>query len=93
MDTCTNKSSFRFVLSVLSREEVEEKFGERINVVKFLITLNMFEYLFLQNFACEFDVQNHLLPFISELGQLDKDTEVNQIIIDLYFDKKQGMQL
>ncbi len=35
-------------------------------------------------------MQNHLLPFISELGQLDKDTEVNQIIIDLYFDKKAG---
>ena len=46
----------------------------------------------MQNFACEFDVQNHLLPFISELEQLDKDTEVNQIIIDLYFDKKQDMQ-
>ncbi len=45
-------------------------------------------FIFLQNFACEFDVQNHLLPFISELEQLDKDTEVNQIIIDLYFDKK-----
>ena len=78
----------------LSREEVEEKFGERINVVKFF---NHIKYVpniyFLQNFACEFDVQNHLLPFISELEQLDKDTEVNQIIIDLYFDKKQGMQL
>ena len=35
-------------------------------------------------------MQNHLLPFISELEQLDKDTEVNQIIIDLYFDKKAG---
>lgn len=75
----------------LSREEVEEKFGERINVVKFF---NHIKYVpniyFLQNFACEFDVQNHLLPFISELEQLDKDTEVNQIIIDLYFDKKAG---
>lgn len=75
----------------LSREEVEEKFGERINVVKFF---NHIKYVpniyFLQNFACEFDVQNHLLPFISELEQLDKDTEINQIVIDLYFDKKAG---
>lgn len=75
----------------LSREEVEEKFGERINVVKFF---NHIKYVpniyFLQNFACEFDVQNHLIPFISELEQLDKDTEVNQIVIDLYFDKKAG---
>ncbi|UOB76830.1 glycosyltransferase [Bacillus sp. ZJS3] len=75
----------------LSRKEVEEKFGERINVVKFF---NHIKYVpniyFLQNFACEFDVQNHLLPFISELEQLDKDTEINQIVIDLYFDKKAG---
>ena len=45
---------------------------------------------FLQNVACEFDVQNHLLPFISGLEQMDENTEVNQILVDLYFDKKAG---
>ncbi|MEB9981050.1 glycosyltransferase family A protein, partial [Bacillus cereus] len=75
----------------LSREEIEEKFGERINITDFFKSIEYVPNIyFLQNVACEFDVQNHLLPFISGLEQMDENTEVNQILVDLYFDKKAG---
>lgn len=50
----------------LSREEVEEKFGERINVVKFLITLNMYRiFIFCKisrvNLMCKI-ICYHLFP-------------------------------
>ena len=50
----------------LSREEVEEKFYERINVVKFLITLNMYRiFIFAKfhavNLMCKI-ICYHLFP-------------------------------
>ncbi|PEA24341.1 glycosyl transferase [Bacillus cereus] len=75
----------------LLREDIEEKFGDRINVLEFYNSMKYIPNIyFLQNVACEFDVQNHLLPFISGLEKIDEDCDVNQIKIDLYYDEKAG---
>jgi hypothetical protein len=44
----------------------------------------------LQNIAAEFDMKNHLNPFITGLQQINENCIVNQVKVDLYFDKHLG---
>jgi len=74
-----------------SREYIEKHFGYRINVIDFYKKIKYVPNIyFLQNVAFEFDVKNHLMPFISQLKEMDENLAVNTIQIDLYYDKKAG---
>jgi hypothetical protein len=82
---------FRLAYPGLSREEVGERFSNRIKVLDFYSSIKYVPNIyFLQNAACEFDVQNHLLPFIAGLEKIGGNCEVNQFHIELYYDKKAG---
>jgi hypothetical protein len=75
----------------LSVQEVLELFPERINVMKFYNHIKCVPKIYyLQNAACEFDVTNHLLPFISDLQFMEEGCFVNRVTVDLYYDKQPG---
>ncbi|WP_245629066.1 glycosyl transferase family 2 [Alicyclobacillus shizuokensis] len=75
----------------LSIQEVLKVFPERINVIKFY---NHIKYVpkiyYLQNAACEYDMTNHVIPFLSDLQFMEDGCVVNKVIVDLYYDKQPG---
>ncbi|WP_220129301.1 glycosyl transferase family 2 [[Anoxybacillus] calidus] len=75
----------------LSEQEVTKLFPERIDVIKFY---NHIKYVpkiyYLQNVTCIHDVNNHLIPFISNLKYMDEGCVVNKVKVDLYYDKQPG---
>lgn len=89
------KDAFTQVFNIsypnLSLEEINNLFAERINVIAFY---NQIKYVpriyYLQNIAAEFDMKNHLEPFVEGLQQIDENCHVNPVKIDLYFDKSSG---
>ncbi|MFD2170997.1 glycosyl transferase family 2 [Tumebacillus lipolyticus] len=85
------KQVFNISYPSLSVQDVMQAFPERIDVMKFY---NQIKYVpkiyYLQNAACEFDVTNHLLPFLSELQFMEPGCVVNKVIVDLYYDKQPG---
>lgn len=85
------QSVFNLSYQGLTTEEVINRFGNRINVVQFFKSRKYVpEIYYLQNGACEFDVTNHLIPFLDELQHMDEKYEVKNVKIDLYYNKKMG---
>ncbi|MFK4417342.1 hypothetical protein ABH961_005946 [Bacillus sp. RC251] len=75
----------------LSIEEIEKLFAERINVIAFYNKIKYVPHIYyLQNIAAEFDMKNHLEPFITGLQQINENCMINQVKVDLYFDKHLG---
>ncbi len=75
----------------MSQEEVVQTFHERINVLAFYQKIGYVPPIdYLQNAASEFDMLNHLIPFLSGLHALSDDCEVHEIKVILNYNKKQG---
>ncbi|WDM03003.1 glycosyl transferase family 2 [Alicyclobacillus cycloheptanicus] len=65
--------------------------GERINVMKFYKKIKYVPKIYyLQNAACELDMSDHLIPFLSELAFMEPGSTVNPVIVDLYYDPQPG---
>ncbi len=43
-----------------------------------------------QNLSSKHDIENHLMPFIKELSQLDGKSFSNRITMQYYYDKEKG---
>ncbi|RBN38956.1 glycosyl transferase family 2, partial [Priestia megaterium] len=43
---------------------------------------------YLQNGAFEYDMDNHLLPFLTDLQHMPDGCEINNIKVDLYYNPK-----
>ncbi|TYR81532.1 glycosyl transferase family 2 [Priestia megaterium] len=75
----------------LSEEEVLKTFPERINILRFFHHLHYVPPIYyLQNAACEFDITNHLIPFIEGLKNMNDDCVVNEVKVFLNYNKSQG---
>jgi hypothetical protein len=73
----------------LTEDEVIASYGERINVVKFFRHINYVpKVYYLQNGAFEYDMDNHLLPFLTDLQDMPDDCEINNIKVELYYNPK-----
>ncbi len=85
------QSVFNLSYPSLSMQDVMKAFPERINVMKFY---NQIKYVpkiyYWQNAACEYDMTNHLLPFLSDLQFVEDGSLVNKVVVDLYYDKWPG---
>ncbi len=76
---------FRHSYSGLSEEEIIEKYRERINVIEFYKSIQYVpEIHYVQNVACEFDVVNHMIPFIEGLKNIKDNGIINHVYFDLY---------
>ncbi|MED1305546.1 glycosyl transferase family 2 [[Bacillus thuringiensis] serovar konkukian] len=85
------KQAFNLSYPNLSIEEIEKLFAERINVIAFYNKIKYVPHIYyLQNIAAEFDMKNHLEPFITGLQQINENCMINQVKVDLYFDKHLG---
>jgi len=85
------KQVFNISYPNLSLEEINHLFAERINVIAFYNQIKHVPRIYyLQNIAAEFDMKNHLEPFVDGLQQIDENYHVNPVKIDLYFDKRSG---
>jgi hypothetical protein len=82
---------FNLAYPRLTQEEIMNLYPERINVIKFY---NQIKYvpkiLYLQNVYCEYDVVGHLLPFIEGLQKIEDGSFVNNVTVELYYDKQPG---
>lgn len=75
----------------LSIQEIKDTFAERINVIAFYNKIGYVPPIYyLQNIAADFDMKNHLEPFITGLQELERIDAVNKVKLDLYFDKQLG---
>ncbi|AFQ11844.1 cell wall biosynthesis glycosyltransferase [Bacillus cereus FRI-35] len=75
----------------LSIQEIKDAFAERINVIAFYNKIGYVPPIYyLQNIAADFDMKNHLEPFITGLQELERIDAVNKVKLDLYFDKQLG---
>jgi hypothetical protein len=75
----------------ISREEVLERFKTRLNVIEFFKKINYVpNILYLQNIACDHDMQKHVTPFISELKDLANILGSHPIKFEFYCDKEKG---
>ncbi|MGE6593453.1 glycosyl transferase family 2 [Bacillus mycoides] len=85
------KQVFNLSYPNLSIEEIEKLFAERINVIAFYNKIKYVPHIYyLQNIAAEFDMKNHLEPFVTGLQQIDENCNINRVKVDLYFDKHLG---
>lgn len=75
----------------LSREEVLERFETRLNVIEFFKKINYVPNIFyLQNMACDHDMQKHVAPFINKLKGLVDVIGNTPIKLEFYSDKEKG---
>ncbi|MFB4473897.1 glycosyl transferase family 2 [Oceanobacillus caeni] len=75
----------------LSREEVEDRFLCRINVVEFYKKIGYVPPIYyLQNVSAKRDVDSHLIPFIEGLKDLSDELFSSQLNLKLYANEEQG---
>ncbi|WP_327987311.1 hypothetical protein [Geobacillus thermodenitrificans] len=78
--------------SGFSKEEIESKYRERLSVIEFYKEIGYIpNILYLQNMACEHDVQNHLQPFLGILKYSKQlFDEKSKVRFEFYYNEKQG---
>ncbi|GAA0421770.1 hypothetical protein GCM10008934_10290 [Virgibacillus salarius] len=75
----------------ITKEIAENKYKDRVNTIHNFKKYNHVPKIkYLQNSVVEHDVNNHLIPFISGLKDIDESIITNKLQVDLYFDHKLG---
>ncbi|WP_226618611.1 heparinase II/III family protein [Cytobacillus firmus] len=77
--------------SGLSFEEIKSTFKNRLDVTAFYASLDTIPNIYyLQNSACQHDMENHFTPFFKKHSQYLKEGKVGELITHLYFDEKEN---
>lgn len=72
-----------------STEEIVKHFSYRIHLLDFFKKINYVpEIYYLQNLACEHDINQHLTPFFLGLKDINESLDYKRIQFDLYYDKQ-----
>lgn len=75
----------------LSREEILQKYRERLNILEFYKSIKYVpEITYLQNISSKRDITHHLNPFILGLEEILDEYIDNSIEIQLYSNSEQG---
>ena len=75
----------------LSRDEILEKYNERLNVLEFYKKIEFVPKItYIQNIACSHDFNKHYWPFIKGLKEMDENIFNHEIEFILYANKEQG---
>lgn len=75
----------------LSKEEIIEKYNDRLNVLEFYKKMNfMPKITYIQNLVPNHDFNNHFWPFMKGLRNLDENIFNHEIDFVLYTNKEQG---
>lgn len=75
----------------ITKEIAETEYDSRISVLSSFKKHNYIPKVkYLQNSVVEHDINNHLIPFVSQLKEIDESVLTNEIQIDLYFNRKLG---
>jgi hypothetical protein len=82
---------FKYAHPNLTWDEVVNTYQDRLDVIKFY-QKNKFvpNIYFLQNISCKHDVNNHLIPFVNGLKDINEDTLFKKVNLEFYFDGKSG---
>ncbi|MCD4838319.1 glycosyl transferase family 2 [Neobacillus sedimentimangrovi] len=80
---------FQAVVPEYSKDEILKEFSYRINALEFFKKINYIpEIYYLQNLACEHDMDKHLIPFFLGLKEVSESLANKRIQFDLYYDKE-----
>lgn len=80
---------FNAVVPNYSREEILGQFSYRLNILDFFEKINYIpDIYYLQNLACEHDMNKHLTPFFLGLNEINESYVYKRIQFDLYYDKE-----
>lgn len=75
----------------LSKEEVEERFIHKINIVEFYKKISYVPPIhYIQNISATRDVEKHLVPFIDGLKELSEESFSTRLNLSLYANEDQG---
>lgn len=79
------------VQPLLSKQEVLEKYNERLNILDFYKKIEFIpEITYMQNIACNHDFTKHYWPFIQGLRAMDEKIFNHEIDFILYANMEQG---
>lgn len=84
-------SMFSSAHPTLTREEIINRYPERLEVIHLYNLLNNVPSItYLQNVSSKRDITHHLNPFIEGLEKLDENNFQSELEIHLYSDKERG---
>ncbi|MCP1126081.1 glycosyl transferase family 2 [Bacillus sp. 3103sda1] len=82
---------FKSVHPNLTREEIIKRFSDRLNVLEFYKKIQYIPKIhYIQNVLCDHDMQQHVLPFIAGLQEIDENAFSNQVHLEFYANKEEG---
>ncbi|MGJ7910846.1 glycosyl transferase family 2 [Neobacillus sp. LXY-1] len=80
---------FTNAMPEFTRDDIIKQYPARLNVLEFYKTIKYVpEIYYLQNLACEHDMEKHLTPFFMGLKELNESYDYKRIQLNLYYDKE-----